>query len=163
MPAPYCLDTSIFIQANNGGYAMDIVPAFWKWLDKEFAVGRITSCRTVYDEIAPGNDDLAQWVKARRNTPVFEPPDAKVQAEYPNIATYVTGKYAAHQSSLFLKGADAWVIARSKVYGMTVVTAEQLVDGTSKKAKIPNVCKQFGVKYTDTYDMLRALGAKFDM
>ena len=46
---------------------------------------------------------------------------------------------------------------------MIVVTGEQLVDPSSKKPKIPNVCKQFGVDYIGPYEMLRQLGAKFDM
>lgn len=41
--------------------------------------------------------------------------------------------------------------------------AKKKIPGTSKKPKIPNVCKQFGVEYVGPYEMLRQLGAKFKM
>jgi hypothetical protein len=163
MSKPYCLDSNIFIQAQNGPYAMDIVPGFWTWLDKESGAGRIISCRTVYDEMVGFGDELADWVKDRDDTPFFQPPAAPVQAAYRPIADYVVKTYPQHTASEFLKGADAWLIARAQVHGMIVVTGEQLVDATSKKPKIPNVCKQFGVEYIGPYEMLRQLGAKFKM
>ncbi|WP_027568391.1 DUF4411 family protein [Bradyrhizobium sp. URHA0013] len=163
MPKPYCLDSNIFIQAQQGPYAMDIVPGFWKWLDKESDAGRIISCRTVYEEMVGFGDELATWVKDRDGSPFFMPPDAAVQGAFGPIAGYVVNTYPQHNASEFLKGADPWLIARAQTHGMIVATGEQLVDPTSTKPKIPNVCKQFGVEYMGPYEMLRQLGAKFDM
>ena len=48
--------------------------------------------------------------------------------------------------------------------GQTVVTHEKLItDPNHKKVKIPNICEQFGVDYTDTYSFLRSTGAIFNL
>jgi hypothetical protein len=113
-----------------------------------------------------GGGDFYVTLRAR-NGWLFYPRRAEFGVRGPHalfgIAAYVVGKYTQHQSSLFLKGADAWIVARAKVQGMTVVTHEELVEAASTKAKIPNVCKQFDVEYAGPYDMLRKLGAKFDI
>jgi len=162
MSKPYCLDSNIFIQAQNGPYAMDIVPGFWTWLDKESGAGRIISCRTVYDEMVGFGDELADWVKDRDDTPFFQPPAAPVQAAYPHRGLCRQDVPTAQRERVPQRR-GRWLIARAQVHGMIVATGEQLVDATSKKPKIPNVCKQFGVDYIGPYEMLRQLGAKFKM
>ena len=37
----FCLDSNVFIQAKNGPYGFDIVPAFWEFLDKKAEEGII--------------------------------------------------------------------------------------------------------------------------
>ncbi len=64
----YLLDANVFIQAKNLYYGFGICPGFWDWLD--LSVGHphsVVSIDRVYDELANGNDDLAKWVKARRD------------------------------------------------------------------------------------------------
>jgi len=73
----------------------------------------------------------------------------------------VIGGPAENGPQHFLDGADPWIIAQAKVRGDVVVTHEKLVNDESTKVKIPNICVQFGVKYVDTYKMLRELGARF--
>jgi hypothetical protein len=70
----YCLDSDVFIQAKNGPYGMDIVPAFWDWLDLQFNAGIIYSSTMVYEELVAGGDELAQWARRRINSGFFERP-----------------------------------------------------------------------------------------
>jgi ribosomal protein L7Ae-like RNA K-turn-binding protein len=74
------------------------------------------------------------------------------------IVDYVYKKYLPHQSGEFLKGGDAWVIAHAmddKDAGR-VVTMESLRKMKSK-IKLPTVCKEMGVKYISTYELLEHL------
>ncbi len=151
----YSLDANVFIEAKNGPYAFDIVPAFWDWLDQMAAAETAYACTMVYDELSKGEDDLADWVKSRKNSQLFVVPDAAVQARFLDIADFVSDKYPEHNAAAFLGGADPWIIAHAMVDCAIVVTLERLVPPGSQKVKIPNVCERFCVKYANTYEMLR--------
>ena len=157
----YYLDANVFIEAKNGPYGMDIVPSFWKLLDDQSEAGVICSSTMVYEELATGNDELADWAKQRKNTDLFRDPCEDVQRIFNQIATYVQGRYPEHQAQRFLSGADAWVVAHAEVEDAVVVTHEALVNEHSEKPKIPNICKRFGVEWVNAYQMLRELGARF--
>lgn len=157
----YYLDANVFIQAKNGPYGMDIAPSFWKLLDNQSDAGVICSSTMVYEELATGNDELADWAKARKDTQLFVEPSASVQGLSNKIAAYVHTRYSEHQAQRFLAEADAWVIAHAKVENAVVVTHETLVNEYSDKPKIPNVCKRFDVEWVNVYQMLRELGARF--
>lgn len=161
MVSRYCLDANVFIQAKNGPYGMDIVPSFWQFLDEQADAEAICSSKEVYEELANGDDDLAIWAKDRKDGGMFVEPDEKTQAVFADIADFVIERYVNHQARLFLDGADPWIIAQAKVEGAVVVTHEKLVTDNSAKVKIPNICIQFEVKYVDTYEMLRDMGARF--
>ncbi|MCO6489519.1 MAG: DUF4411 family protein [Phaeodactylibacter sp.] len=159
----YCLDTNIFIQAQNGPYAMDIVPAFWDWLDQQVIAGSLFSSFMVHQEIIAGTDDLAIWAKARNNTGLFEPPSADAQRIFGAISNYVLSNYTPAEANFFLQGADPWVIAQAQAENAKVVTMEKLVGANSKKVKIPNICNEFGVDWLNTYQLLRELQARFTL
>jgi hypothetical protein len=157
----YCLDADTFIQAKNGPYGMDIVPAFWSWLDQQFDAGVIYSSLFVYDELTDGSDDLAEWAKLRKDSGMFVPPSDMVQATFRQIADYVNADFPQPQAQAFLDGADPWVIAEAKVGNAIVVTHEILVPPNSSKVKIPNICQHFQVDCHNVYRMLRDLNARF--
>lgn len=157
----YCLDTDVFIQAKNGPYGFDIVPAFWDWLDQQVDAGLIFSSTMVYSELSGGEDELAEWVRNRRNTGFFIEPDIIVQQIFRDIANYVFQHYLEHYTQQFLDDADPWVIAHAKAENGIVVTHEALVPSSSKQVKIPNICWQFNVDCINPYKMLRDLNARF--
>lgn len=159
----YCLDTNVFIQAQNGPYAMDIVPAFWDWLVQEVKVGTLFSSILVYEEITAGNDDLAEWAKGKKTTPLFQEPSDEAQAIFADVSDFVLHNYAAEEANFFLAGADPWIIAQAKAQGAKVVTMEKLAGPGSKKVKIPNICMAFDVDWLNTYQLLRELRARFTL
>ncbi len=159
----YCLDTNIFIQAQNGPYAMDIVPAFWDWLDQQVAAGHLFSSIMVQQEVTAGTDDLTNWAKARNNSGLFEPPSPDAQRIFGDISNYVLSNYTTAEANAFLQGADPWVIAQAQAENAKVVTMEKLVGANSKKVKIPNICNEFGVDWLNTYQLLRELQARFTL
>ena len=88
MASRYCLDANVFIQAKNGPYGMDIVPSFWEFLDDQADAKAICSSKVVYEELASGEDGLADWVKDRKDGGMFVAPDEKIQAVFGDIADY---------------------------------------------------------------------------
>jgi hypothetical protein len=159
--AQYWLDSNVFIEAKDGPYSFDILPDFWVWLEQQAVTGIICSSSTVYEELLAGNDDLAAWVRARKDCGLFILPDQSVQTKFTEIADYVKRRYDDANSALFLERADPWVIAHASCDGGTVITHESHVPENSRKAKIPNVCNQFRVKWANTYGMLRDLKPRF--
>lgn len=157
----FSLDASVFIQAKNGPYGMDFCPSFWSWIDEQVTARVLCSSMMVHDELAEGNDDLAKWVKARKDSGLFIVPSPSMQAVVTDIANHVNGNFPSYHAEEFLDGADPWVIAHAKVDGLIVVTNEVAVAPNSSKVKIPNLCRNFGVGCRDIYKMLRELKPPF--
>jgi hypothetical protein len=63
----YLMDSNTYISAKNVYYGMDFCPAYWDWLDVQFAQGQVASIQMVYDELANKGDELSVWVKSRKN------------------------------------------------------------------------------------------------
>jgi len=150
------------MQAKNLYYAFDIAPGFWDVILESAVDGLIGCPMMVYDEIAKGGDDLATWASGAKAVcgGFFIEPDKNTQGSFSTIAEYVVkgGNYHPAQSALFLKGADPWVIACASGSKGVVVTQEKLVGTDSKKVKIPNICKHYGIEYVSCYEMLRRIG-----
>lgn len=156
----YWIDSSVYIQAKNGPYGFDIVPGFWAFLDDMSDAGAVSSTSLVYDELVlDSEDELAEWAKKRRGSPLFIEPDEHVQRAFAGIAQHVVESYEPNQAAQFLRKADAWLIAHAVAHGGKVTTQETRVGATSKKVKIPNVCDAFGIESVSMYLMMRELGA----
>jgi len=158
----YLLDANTYIQAKNDYYRMEICPAYWEWLDRQFSDANLASVSLVYEELKTFGDELSEWVKARKSHFVDVSDDA-TQNRFSEIAEYAAGIAGVAPASLgdFLQGADPWLIAKAKVLGATVVTQEVLAPASSRKIKIPNVCRRFGVEYLNTFQLLGDLKARF--
>lgn len=155
----YCLDANIFIEAKNRHYQFDICPGFWDLLD--LRKGTIGSVIPVFEELDSGNDELKNWVSARKKTGLFaDISDFDVQESFRVIAAHVSSQYQTQYAQPFLDGADPWLIAYAKINDCTVVTGEVISHG-AKKVKIPNICEEFGVTYIDCFTMLKSLNVRF--
>ena len=159
MDDQFWLDTSVFTQANRGGYAFDVNPGFWDWLESEIVAGTLRSTAIVYDEIVHPNpaerDDLAEWAIRMDAHGFFVIPSPEVISEFTPIADHVHGSCDRAEADGFLSGADPWIIAHAKCGNGIVVTQEKPVGADSKKVKIPNICTRFGVQHIDTVELLR--------
>ena len=148
----YLLDTSVLIQAYHNYYAETIVPSFWHFISQE---DNIFTLKEVQDEIKRKEDRLVNLVKAIK---IFEY-DALNTA--PEVAQYINDHqvFSDESKSKFLQGADFWLVCTAKQHNCTVVTQEESVGQSSKKVKIPNVCRIFSVDYNNTFQMLQANAA----
>lgn len=157
----YLLDANTYIQAKNQYYGMDICPAYWEWLDIQFQQGIIASVDMIGRELKDGNDELAEWVKARPDH-FIKNDDQDTQVVFSNLVqTIMVGDYNPGNRDNFLSKGDPWIIAKAKVLGATVVTHEAIVATNTKKVKIPNICQQIEVPCLNTFQFLRELNARF--
>jgi hypothetical protein len=156
----YLLDTNVFIQAKNLHYGFDFCPAFWDWLVRSNAAGRVFSIERVAGEMDAGGDDLADWADQRGDR-FFLQPDQAVVPALGTVSTWAMGAgYEPAAVNTFLQVADYYLVAHALAHGHTVVTHEVAAPST-KKVKIPNACIGVGVKCMTPYEMLRRERARF--
>jgi hypothetical protein len=161
---PNLLDANIFIQAQQSYYGLEICPGFWGALIRENASRRVASIDKVKDELLAIEDALSDWVENTAPATLFKgTADKRVADTYRDILSWVQNQPQFIQAAKeeFARGADGWVIAYAKVNGYIVVTHEVLAPNAKKKVPMPNVCAQFGVKYCNTFEMLRELKVQF--
>lgn len=157
---PYLLDANVFIQAKNLFYGFDFCPAFWDWIDRENAAGKVFSIEKVGDELQAGADDLADWA-ASKGPGFFRPSEPNILPALATVSAWATGQnYEPVAVNTFLQVADYYLVAHALAHSFTIVTHE--VPGNSlKKIKIPNACIALGIKVVNVYDMLRHERARF--
>lgn len=159
----YLLDANTYIHAKNLYYGFEICPAYWDWLDQEFATGKVASIDMVAIELKAGNDSLADWVKARP-AHFLSCQDNDTQTILAEISQEVMqGHYTPHNRDNFLAGADPWIIAKAKVMSATVVSHESRITEQGKKVKVPNLCQHHGVECISTFELLHRLQASFKL
>lgn len=160
----YCLDTNVYIEAHRRYYAFDIAPGFWDAFSEWAKQGIICSPIPVYDEIVTSKDQLAHWAKKNFAALIVSVDEATATA-YGDIANLVQRYYEPQHVQVCLNGADPWVVAYAKAHNLVVVTMEiakneQINKKTNLIAgeiKIPNLCRRFGVKFINTFGLLRAM------
>jgi hypothetical protein len=160
----YLLDSNILTEAKNRYYSFDICPGFWSWLDAESVLGGVASIKRIRAEINDGDDDdpLKLWV-AENKLDFLEPDAATVEAMKEVTQWVMAQDYNEANRAGFFAKADPLLIAHAKAHDYTVVTHEKKVPGNSKKVKIPNVCEALDVKCIDTFQMLTAEKAQFNL
>ena len=163
----YVLDADVFITAKNRYYAFDICPGFWASVIHHHRAGRTYSIDRVRNELLAGRktDDLVQWVtKELPDTFFLGVDDEPVTAAYTDVMLWVqrSPQFFDHAKAKFATGADGWLVAYAKVHGAIVVTNEERRPEAKREIKLPDVCAQFGVPYTDTFRMLKDLAVRLD-
>lgn len=157
----YLLDSNAFIQAKNLHYGFDFCPAYWDWIVREHAAGRVFSIEKVGDELVAGTDHLATWAQAR-GTSFFVPPDARTLPAFGRVSVWVSShNYAPAAVDTFLQAADYYLVAQALALGYTAVTHERPAPLSVSKIKIPDVCIGLGVKCMNPFEMLRKERASF--
>lgn len=160
----YVLDANVFIEAARRYYAFDIAPVFWRALIEQAQNGRLLSIDRVKSEIEQGNDHLADWITNNFHTWCESTGDVDVVDIYRDIITWVQSQtqFLDEAKATFANVADGWLVAFAKVKGYELITHERYDNLIRKRVPIPNVCREFGVPYLDTFEMLRRLGVRFD-
>ena len=140
-------------------YYRTVFPTLWDNFDVLIVEGDIVSVREVAREIADSRlEDCRNWTAG--NPDVFAQP---TQAE----AAFITQIYGVPhfhhniEQQKLLKGghmADPFVIAKAQVEGRTVVTTELY---KPNGAKIPNICRHFGVPCLTLQEFMEAENWRF--
>lgn len=155
----YLLDANVFIEAKNRYYDPQFCPAFWDWLNQANKEHKVFSIDKVRDELKSGNDDLALWVRDRKNH-FFLPHNLEIESTVQTISEWFASRYEPHAVDSFFKSADLFLIASAQTLGYVVVTHEQ-PGHSKKKIKIPDVCIAMDIRYLNTFQMLAQEDACF--
>ena len=164
----YILDADVFITAKNRYYGFDICPGFWASVIHHHRAERTYSIDRVRNELLVGRktEDLVQWVTNDLPATFFlGVDDDPVTTVYTEIMMWVqrSPQYFDYAKAKFATGADGWLVAYAKVHDAIVVTNEQRRPEAKREIKLPDVCAQFDVVFTDTFRMLKDLGARFEL
>lgn len=160
----YVLDANVFIEAKRRYYAFDLCPGFWNFLIQHEQACRLLSVRPVWKELMDYKDELSDWVSEKIPQECFASCETEEVAEaYARLIAWVFGEKQFSQAAKdeFAREPDGWLIAYALAYGHTVVTHEVYAPDVKKRVPIPNVCRAFGIRHVDTFEMLRALAVRF--
>lgn len=158
----YCIDTSAWTNIKRL-YPFDIFPSLWEKLDTLIQNNRLISPQQVHEELKKWDDDVFRWVKQRRK--LFRQLDEEQIAvakdilhKFPNLIDwqketadadpFVISLAIVETRNLTLLGGECIVVSNEKLGGGT-------------KAKIPDVCNDFGVKHFSSIEFFNNEGWKF--
>jgi hypothetical protein len=168
----FLMDANVFIEPYRRFYAFDIVPSYWKELEKQInsETKKVFILDRAKDEIMKPSqkvpkDDLAKWVNGK-HFPVYATGTEEIIRNYARVQNYVSSCGLYNQAGIKSwagNQADPWLIAASMATDYAVVTMEVAVTNRnvkvqSKAVKIPDVADHFGVKAINLFDMMRLLG-----
>lgn len=158
--ADYWLDSNSLIVPSDNYYRFDLVPRFWEILVELAQDGVIAIPEPVFDELKDYGDDLASWVIEHKAI-IAVPQSAQVQSVHQQVLRNVVSnpRFTAPNVETFCAKADTWLIAYAKSLGGKIATFEK-EEPASKKPKIPDVAKEFGVECVKIYDMLTELNVQ---
>jgi len=128
-------------------YYPERFPTLWEKFDALVSGGELISVREVFNEIGSSEDPLAIWAKEQKNILFLK--STVEELHFVGEIFKVRHFQEMIRKQERLKGkpvADPFVIARAKISGACVVTQEK---STENAAKIPNVCKHFGIDCTN--------------
>ncbi len=135
-------------------------PSLWERFDELISTGKVVSVREVYNEIERWNPTrkLVQWAKEHKE---LFPPPLPEELEFVRQIFRIGHFQALIEKKSILQGtpvADPFVIAKATVSGGVVVTEEQFKENA---AKIPNVCRHFGIDCIDLEEFMEREGWQF--
>jgi len=162
----YVLDANVFISAHRGYYAFEIVPSFWENLLVLANDEKICSIDRIQDEIIrPSNgnpDKLEKWTSDNFRNYFMVTHATEVISAYRIIQQWADANtlFTQRAKEEFASNADAWIIAYAMAKGHTLVTHEVYNAETKNRILIPVVCREFGVNYVNTFEMLEELKVK---
>lgn len=153
----YCFDTSSFVNGWRRHYRPNTFQPLWDKIGELISDGSIVIPEEVKKEIGAGNDDLIVWFKQYHSFVTL------ISAEQIVIVTEIVNKYPL--ASQYRKPrpfhADPFVVALGKLTSSTVVTYE-IKTNSIENPSIPDLCKEYGVKYCSMADFFEKEQWQFD-
>lgn len=166
----YLLDANVFITAYRQYYGFDIAPSFWQMLQKFGDSKQVVSLKIVKNELCPSKkivdkDALQQWIEDDFTCEFHAFQEKEVIQTFGQLVNSIENSTvysdAAKEEVSLGKIADPWLVSYAKVHDYTLVTLEVYNPDIKRKVPMPNMCKLLGVKYINTFDMIRQLKQTF--
>src|SRR5688572_27367973 len=151
----YCVDTSGWLDGWQRNYPPDVFPTLWRRVEIVIESGDIFSSEEVYVELQKKDDEIHDWMKARKEmlvplTESIQTLASELLSEFPRLVDTLRNRSKA----------DPFVIATAIDKNATVVTGEPIT-GNLSKPRIPDVCNVRGVRCINFLQMIRELELKF--
>lgn len=141
----YVADTNSLMVLRS--YYPDRFQSVWQRIDGLMHEGRLRSVREVLRELeAHDSKHVLDWAKS--NSSIFCPPSHEETAcvaeifSIPHFQQMIGNEQRLRGTPV----ADPFIVAAARVLGGCVVTEESFKENS---AKVPNVCKHFGVDCTN--------------
>jgi len=161
----YVLDTNVFVEASRRYYSLDFAKPFWDGLIKYSEKGILCSIDKVLSELQDGDDELKVWAETEYKEFFISTKNQKVIEAYAQIVKWAQAQSQFNQKAkdkfMQINNTDTWVIAYALTNNLTVVTHEIYSHNVQKNIPIPNVCRAFGIKDCNTFEMIRKISFKF--
>jgi len=151
----YSIDTSAILDGWVRYYPPDVFPSLWTRLEGLISEGRLVATEEVLTELAKKSDEVHAWAKNQEK--LFVPIDEPTQLSVANILSRFPRLVNSQRNRSM---ADPWVIALAQVNGYIVVTGEN-ESGNLNRPKIPDVCKQLGIRPLTLLKLFRRENWKF--
>ena len=153
----YVFDTNSFRVLGN--YYPNRFPTFWRQFDQAVIDRKIISVREAHRELkSQTQPPLSIWVEDHKD--IFKPPSPTEMQFISDIFSIQHFRTLVSMQSR-LEGhpcADPFIIAQAQFINGCVVTEEKLKPNA---AKIPNVCKHFGIDFTNLQGFMEREGWTF--
>lgn len=162
---PLIVDSNFFIQAHRETYPLDVASSFWQKVRELSFAKRIISIDKVRTELFVNKDALCVWCESNlpadffiSSASVFQQYQQVLQVAYRRQPNY---NQRALDTFLDADEADAWLIAHA-LQGSNVIVTHEISEPTKiSRVKIPDICRELGIRTISTIEMFRELGETF--
>ena len=152
VPPVFILDANIFIEAHKRYYGLDLCPGFWECLIHHFHSKRLKSIDHVRSELVGYGDELSDWVGNAPGELFVSSLESQVTEAYREVMSWVyrNQQFSDAAKNEFSRGADGWLAAYAKAYGMDGVRwkwGEEVTDVVGARIRVDAgsaaVCRRF--------------------
>ena len=154
----YLLDASVLIDAATDYYPLDRVPDYWSWL-VGLGKSRLAAIpKDIWDKVSLLDDPLAKWL--RKGQVIDALVDRGELVEQEAVESIQQASYGHDLSSDEKReiAEDSKLVALADNFGAgtCLVTSEKPSPSKrGKNRKLPDVCKEHGVRCIDPFEFIR--------
>ncbi len=152
----FCIDTCALIYLRRVHYPPDVFPGVWDDIEGLIDRGLLIAPNEVLDELRGVDDEILKW--ARRFKKMFVSSDenqlrgvTEILAKFPKLID--------HDKTT--PEADPFLIALAKSARWAVITSEKPRADPSARPKIPDVCRDYGIRCISLVEFFRERGWKY--
>lgn len=159
----HLLDANVLFDANRDYYPIKRVPEFWDWLAHHASEGRVKVPLEVYEEVEDDDHGVGDWISQDSIRKVLLLDEA---SDVNHVRTVVRA-YAPdlRDDEVEELGRDPFLIAyafRDKVNRIVVTSEVSKPSMQRKNRRVPDVCKDLGVKCCKVFDLTNSLNFSTD-
>ncbi len=160
----YLLDANVLIDANRDYYPVDRVPPFWDWLLEKAREGLVKVPQETFEEVVlprpQGPEPLVQWLILHQNDMLL---NESVAVSLVRMVTEQGYAPNLNDAEIHKIGRDPFLIAHALANRLErrIVTTEHSKPSRLRANRhLPDVADDFGVRWMDTFELIRVLDFK---